>query len=353
MLHVLYGPDEFRASEALRLLRGKLDEDGSLSTNTSTLAGRNLKPHELIQHASALPFLAPARLVIVEGLLTAAGGRKGVVEAWQSFLDFLPLMPETNHVVLLEPPPRRERGSERRDRDAVGRSPLLTALKQRPNVMVTEFQELKSWARGGPSEVAQWLQDRAVRQGISIEPRAIEALGELVGANLRALAGELEKLATFTDGRTITADDVHLLTPQAREEVIFDLVDAVVEGHAARGLTILRDMMTRETASAGTVQVMIARQLRLLVRATELLEARASQDDVASTIGVRGYPLTKLMRQARATNSQAAEAGLRAAEAADHAVKTGRLQSDKADVLALELLVVQLAALAPHARTRR
>ncbi len=337
-LHVLYGPDEFRAAEALRALRDSLDTDGTLADSIVTLAGKSVSPQELVQHASAPPFLAPARLVIVEGLLTAAGTRKGVVDTWQPFLDFLPMMPEANHLVLLEPPPKAN------DRDTVGRSPLLTALKQRPNVTVTHFPELKTWARGGPSEVSQWLQDRAVRRGISIEPRAIEALAELVGANLRALAGELEKLATYTDGRTITAEDVRLLTPQAREERIFDLVDAVVEGQAARALQLLRRMLQDGSETPGHVQIMVARQLRMIVRATELLEARASQDEVANTTGVRGFPLTKLMRQARATHRGAAEAALRAAEDTDHAIKTGRLTSD---VLALELLVVQLASLAP------
>jgi DNA polymerase-3 subunit delta len=251
-------------------------------------------------------------------------------------------MPETNHIVLMEGPKRDERDG------GIGRSPLLTALKQRPNVTVTEFLELKTWARGGPSEVAQWLQDRAVRRSISIEPAAIEALAELVGANLRALASELDKLAAYTDGRTVTADDVRTLTPQAREERIFDLVDAIVEGQAATALRLLRRMLEDGSQTAGYVQIMVARQLRLIVRATELLEMHASQDDVASTTGVRGFPLTKLMRQARGTHRGAAEAALRAAEATDHAIKTGKFTSD---VLAMELLVVQLAALAPrHAR---
>jgi DNA polymerase III subunit delta len=334
VLHVLHGPDEFRASEALRALRDSLDTDGSLATNTITVLGRSLTAQELIQHASALPFLSPARLVVVEGLLGAVGGRRGVVEAWQPFLDFLPHMPETNHVVLLEIPKRDERGG------GVGRSPLLTALKQRPNVQVAEFFELKTWAKGGPSEVAQWLQDRAVRRGISIEPAAIEALAELVGANLRGLATELDKLAAYTDGRTINAEDVRTLTPQAREERIFDLVDAIVEGQAATALRLLRKMLEDGSQTAGYVQIMVARQLRLIVRATELLEMNAS--------GIRGFPLTKLMRQARGTHRGAAEAALRAAEATDHAIKTGKFTSD---VLALELLVVQLSGLAPrHSR---
>ncbi len=349
-LHVLYGSDEFRASEALRELRASLDEDGSLATNTTTVPGRGLSPNDLIQHASALPFLAPARLVIVEGLLTAVGARKGVVDTWQPFLDFLPQMPETNHIVLREPPPKKNDYG----RDSALKGPLLNALKQRPNVTVTEFTELKAYgSRGTPSPVAQWLQDRAVRNGISIEPRAIEALAELMGSDLRAGANELEKLWVYTDGQTITADVVRLLTPQAREERIYDLVDAVVEGQAPRALGLLRDMLTRETETPGRVQSSITRQLRALVRATELLEDRCSQEDIASATGVRGYPLTKLMRQARSTNRPAVEAGLRAAEAADHSVKTGRLQSDKPDVLALELLVVQLTTLLAPRRTRR
>ena len=341
MLHVLYGTDEFRAAEALRTLRDQLDTDGSLASNVTTVAGRGLSPHELIQHGSALPFLAPVRLVVVEGLLTSLGNRRGLVDAWQPFLDFLPTMPESNHIVLLEPPPRDDRES------AVGRSSLLGALKQRPNVTVTEFRELKAWARGGPSEVAQWLQDRAVRRHVSIEPRAIEALAELVGANLRALASELDKLQTYVDGRTITEADVRTLTPMVREERIFDLIDAIVEGHAANALRLLRRMLEDGSETPGHIQILVARQLRLLVRATELLEGRASQDDVAAATNVRGFPLTKLMRQARATHRGAAEAALRAVETTDHAIKTGRL----ADELALELLVTRLAALAPrHAR---
>ncbi|GMU41566.1 MAG: hypothetical protein AMXMBFR23_24320 [Chloroflexota bacterium] len=339
MLYILTGPDEFRASERLRELRASLDEDGSLAANTSTLAGRGLTPQELLQHASALPFLAPARLVVVEGLLGAVGGRRGATDAWQPFIDFVPNMPPTNHVVLIEPPKRDGRGDE-----PGGRSGLLAALRGLPNVTVEQFPLLREWARGGPSEVAQWLQDRAVRRGISIEPGAIGALADLMGANLRGLAGELEKLWTYTGGRTITAADVHLLTPQSREESIFELVDAIVEGHASNGLRLLRRMLDDGSETTGHVQLLVARQFRLLVRATEILEAGGSQEDVTAATNARGFPLTKLMRQARSTRRGAVEAALRAVEASDFAVKTGRLT----DVLALELLVVQLAALAPR-----
>ena len=339
MLHVIHGDDEFRAAEAVQALRASIDSDGSLATNTSVLAARGLTPQTLVQHAAAMPFLAPARLVIVEGLLTALGARRGVAEAWQPFLDFLPSLPETNHVVLLEPPPKRD------DRTAgVGRSPLLGALRAHANVTVTELIALKTWARGGPSEVTRWLQDRAVARRIAVEPRALEALTDLVGANLRMLASELDKLAAYAGDRAITLEDVRLLTPQAREERIFDLVDAVVEGRAADGLRFLRRMLEDGSETPSHIFSLIARQLRQMVRAGELLEARAPADAIAQATGARGYPLEKLTRQARAAGRGASEAALRAVEGADYAVKTGRL----AEALALELLVVRLAELAPR-----
>jgi DNA polymerase III subunit delta len=344
VLHVLYGPDEFRASEALREIRASLNGDGSLASNTSTLNGRGLTPQELLQHASAIPFLAEARLVVVEGLLTALGARRGVETAWQPFLDFLPQMPPTNHVVMIETPKRDDRD------DPVTKSPLLAALKALPNVRVQRFDELKMWARGGPSEVAQWLQDRAVKAGVSIEPAAIQALADLMGANLRGLATELEKLQTYAGPRTITAADVRLLTPHSREESIFELVDAIVEGHASNGLRLLRRMLDDKSETPGDVQIRVARQLRQLIRATEILERGGSPDDVTAATKARGFPLTKLMRQARATQRPAVEAALRVMEESDHAVKTGRLDEE----LALELVIVRLASLAPrNARARR
>ncbi|MQC17298.1 MAG: hypothetical protein DWG82_03570, partial [Chloroflexi bacterium] len=67
-------------AEALQAIRDGLDTDGALATNTTTVPGRNLTPEALIQHASAFPFLAEARLVVVEGLISSAGSRRGIVD---------------------------------------------------------------------------------------------------------------------------------------------------------------------------------------------------------------------------------------------------------------------------------
>jgi DNA polymerase-3 subunit delta len=237
--------------------------------------------------------------------------------------------------VLRESPPRRD---DRRD--AVGRSPLLAALKNTEGATVQEFPLLRVYGgRGRPSPVATWLRERAERTGVAIEDGAIQRLVDFVGADLRTLASELEKLATYAGERSIGAADVDALTPEAREQTVFEVVDAVVEGRAPAALRTLDRMLTSGAEPPLRIQAMLARQVRHLVRATELIAAGASEDEVGAACGVRGFPATKLMRQARASSAPQAEAALRAIEASDTKVKTGELP----ERLALELLVVDLA----------
>lgn len=338
MLHFYFGPDDFRIHEEYGRLRDSLDGDGLLATNTTLPPVRGLRPQELIQQIAAVPFLAEARLVVVEGLLSLLGGGQAVLREWQPLLDVIPELPPTNHLVLLE---------HLRDRDqqlALGRSALAKALRAVENADVKEFRELSIYGRGGEaSDLTAWLRARARERDVGIEPPAIQELVDLVGANLWSLATEIDKLGRYAAGRAVSADDVRALTPESAHAGIFDLVDAVVEGRGGPALLLLRRMLDQGTDTPPSIQGMIARQIRNLVRATELLEGGADQRTVGEATGVRSqFPLGKLMRQARASSRPAAEAALRELERSDHAVKTGRIDA----VLALELLVTRLAAMA-------
>lgn len=335
------GSDDFRLREAFAELRATLDTDGLLSANTTVLAARNLDPGEVVQHVTTAPFLAGARLVVVEGLLVAVGARRGALEPWQLLLDVLPQLPPTNHLALLEPTRERE------DRIAIERSPLLRALRAVPGADVREFRELRTFGRESGNEVARWLSARAQARGVAIEHAAVDTLAELVGADLWALSGELDKLAQYAGDRPITAADVRALTPAVKEADLFALIDAAVEGRADAALRQLRQRLEQGSDTPAAVLAMLARQLRHLVRAAELVEQRAPESAIGEATGVtHPYALSKLVRQAGALGRSAAEAGLRAVAAADYAAKSGALD----EALALELLVADLAAIAPARR---
>ncbi len=58
---------------------------------------------------------------------------------------------------------------------------------------------------------------------------ALEILIDRVGGNFRLLQSELNKLALYSDGNTITKKDVDLLVGHAREDEYFELSDAVTK----------------------------------------------------------------------------------------------------------------------------
>ena len=341
MLHLYLGStqanrnsDDFRLHEAYGALRARLDTDGMLELNTAELPARGLTPEELVSHASTVPFLANARLVVVAGLIVSLGSAKGVAATWQPLLDALPMLPESNHIVLLEPAPTRDA------RTTLGRSPLLRALRAIEGTDMRQFAALSLYGRGsGGNEVAAWLLDRAQRRGASLERSAAERLSELLGADLWALSTELDKLVRYAGDRPVAVADVELLTTAARDEDVFALVDDAVDGRTSSALLRLRRLLEGGAEHPVHLQALIARQLRNLIRAGELIEQGASREEIGRATGVKHhYPLGRLVTQAEAIGRPAAERALRAVEAADHAVKTGRYP----DVLALELLLTSL-----------
>lgn len=344
MLHLYTGSlepnrnsDPFRLHEAAAALRRTLDTDGMLGTNTSVLQARGLTPDLLLQHLGTVPFLAQARLVIVEGLVTHAGGGRQAVEAWQPVLDALEAIPPTNHLLLLEP------AAEREERMTLGRSALLSALAELPDADVQHFSELRLAARRGRgqwvNEVAEWTEQRAQDSGIALGPGVSELLAELIGGDLWALSSELAKLGTYAGERPVTQEDVRLLTAQAREAEIFALIDAIAEGRGAEALRLARRRVEHGAEHPGRIRGAITNQVRNIIRTAELLERGADEDAIKQATGARHpLPLRKVQEQARSIGRPAAEAALVAIERSDYAVKTGALP----EILALDLLVVDL-----------
>jgi len=110
------------------------------------------------------------------------------------------------------------------------------------------------------------LVEAAAQRGKKIARDAAELLVELVGADLAALDGEIEKLATYV-GRTetITAEDVSSLVAATAAPAAFAMTDALVAGDAAAALKALDGMLARrgdEFAALGRIAAHLRRALR-------------------------------------------------------------------------------------------
>jgi DNA polymerase-3 subunit delta len=324
MFYILFGPDEFSLREELERIKDGLGDRESLASNTTIFEGKQVGLNQLMDACIALPFLGSHRLIIVEGLLARFEGDRGELKKgdkgeWGELQKRVDGMPPSTVLILVDG--QIKKGNA-----------LLKGLA--PLASVKEFPLLKGAALGG------WIRERVKEGKGTISPEAVRMLASLVGENLWVLASEIEKLLLYTMGRRIDEGDVKQVVSYAREANVFTMVDALIEGRAARAAPLLHQLL-QEGDTAPYLLVMITRQLRLLVQSKELSLQGFSAAEVKARLALTSdYVLNKALEQGRSYSMGRLEQVYRKLLETDLSIKRGLWKSE----LALDLLVAELCA---------
>jgi DNA polymerase-3 subunit delta len=332
MLYILYGQDDFSLNQAMAKIKADLGDREMLATNTTNLEGQHLTLSELRNKCGAAPFLCSHRLVIVDGLLgrfevkqskpRSGRGKSGNgLGEWEGLASYIKQMPETTVLMLV-------------DEEVKGQNPLLKKLS--PLAEVRTFPLLRG------RDLKDWIRQRVKGEGGDITPQAVNLLAELIGGDLWAMDGEIQKLLLYSQGRPISEDDVRKLVSHIQEANIFALVDAVAEGRTELAQRILHRLYDEGVAPI-YILTMITRQFRLIAQAGDLGKG-LSRLQIQDRLGLKSsYSLDKTLGQAKLYDFEGVKRAYDKLLETDLAIKTGKY-SDK---LALELLVTELACLNP------
>ncbi len=329
MLYILQGQDSYSVSRELESIKKSLGDDDMLKMNTSSLDGKEVTARELIDICSAVPFLSSARLVVVEGMLSRheettgykgrkkkQGGSKKDIQEWQELVDFIPVMPATTVLVLVE-----------------GK----LSEKNRLFSLLRTVAQVKSFPQLSERSLAGWVHNRIRESGTTISNEAVELLVQLIGPDLWSMSSEIDKIVTFKKGEPITEKDVQSLTCYARETNIFNLVDAVISGQAGRAELMLDNMLGHGAAPA-LILTMITRQFRLILMAREL-HGKEGRQQIMQKMGIRSdYVYDMLIKQAGLFSMEQLRWAYESILDTDIAIKTGRYHED----LAIGMLVSSL-----------
>lgn len=334
MVYILHGDDDFTRAEHVKKLRAEMGDPQFADLNTTILDGRRLSFGELRHHADAIPFLAVKRLVIVEGMLARLDPRakksedgegeeievESNSELKEQLLDYLPVLPETTDLVFVE------------SKSLAKNNPILKfAEKEKKRVAVKQF------APPPADALPDWIIDHAEKKGGKIEFSAANDLALFVGADLRALDNELEKLITYRRGETIRREDVRKLVAPAQEASIFDLVDALGQCKTQVALELLHDQL-RHNAEPLYLLAMITRQYRVLLQTRDLAARGVPQDQIPKQLGLHPFVARKVSEQSRNYSVEQLEGIMRRLLDTDLGLKTSRVDP----TVALDLLVVEL-----------
>ena len=320
MFYVLHGDDIFTRTEELDRLRDRVGDTGMAELNTTLLDGRTVTWDELLQHSDSLPFLSDRRLIIVSGLLTRLTQR-GTSATDQQFLErlleHLPHLPPTTRLVFVE------------DRPLPDRHPVLALARSQEDGYERPF------TRPSGHALTRWVYQRVSQEGGQIESQAVQALCTFVGNDLYQLHHEVQKLVAYTDGeRAITEDDVHTLTPQARQGNVFDLVDALGQRNGSLAARTYHDLLAMGEHPLGILG-MITRQFRLMIQVKELSPQFPTVSALAHALHQSPYPIRKILVQSHNYSMQQLRTIYHKLLDVDVSIKTGQTEA----TLALDTLI--------------
>jgi len=172
--------------------------------------------------------------------------------------------------------------------------PIVKLLSPFPEttVVVRELKPLKEY------EAKPWLEERAARLGKRIEPEARDRLIEVTGCDPAVLAGELEKLALFTDERrVIKLDDIELLSGWVKSFEGYEIENVLLAADVKRALLVL-DRLFRDGHRGEEIVGQMTRFFRdLLMTKLQLREGKPRKEIFAELKPQISFSFRKLYEE--------------------------------------------------------
>lgn len=318
-LYLLYGPEDYLRDAAARAVADAALKGAALREfNESAYSLTSADVQQAIAAAEQLPMMAGRRVVRVTDF-----GR--LREADEEALVRYVTRPVESSVVIFV--------ADDLDKRRKLSKTLLDACAS------VEFAELKD------AELAAWARDRLRHLGAHADERTLRQVVALVGASVRQLATELEKLATaaLPEGQ-ITMEMVDGLVGRSRELSNFELSDHLIARDRRRALETLRKLLD-DGAEPVMLIGLLASNFHRLALAKELMSRGAPEQEVFRVVNMPFSQRKDFLATAR--RADAGELGRRLARIAeaDLAIKTSLGGGgERGSRLQLEMLVCELSA---------
>lgn len=233
-VYLFHGADDFLKEERLRDVMARATEPSTREFNVESLRGEGLDVATLSAALDALPMLAERRVVVLHdpGAL-----KKPARQRLDRFLG----APAPEVLLILVAP-----AGAKADAALVGHK----------SVASVEFKALVN------DDLLKWI-DHRVRNacGTTITPEAASLLASYGGNDLALLAGELQKLASFTGGAPIDHAAVDAVTGMRPGHTLGDLLDLAAVRDTNGAIGMVEEVLSQPKQSAVTLVMALATQM--------------------------------------------------------------------------------------------
>jgi len=189
--------------------------------NLSRINARDTSFRDLLDEVSVMPFIAEKRLIMVYGI------------------------------------PKCEKEEISALSDHIHPDVLLLFIEQKLDKRLSATKELLKVAEVEEcnpvvgAALRSWITQFAASLGGTVEPKAAEALIELLGEDQDLISQELGKLTLYAQGRAINIKDVEELVMCSGERQVWGLMDLIGQGKEDEALKFIRRLMRQGESAQG------------------------------------------------------------------------------------------------------
>ena len=319
--YIFYGEESYLREYYLGKLREALVPPGFETFNYHALEGRDLTAESLTEMAEAMPMMAERTLLVVTDWDLFKLGEDQRTKLTALLEDLPPYCCLVFVYDTLEYKPNRTQKK------------LCKALDAR--VEAVEFRAASS------TDLLPWIARRFRALGKDIDRQTAEYLVFTCGGLMTGLLPEIEKIAAYAKGKTVTRADVDAVADPVLSAEVFKLSDAVLQGRYDEAASILGDLLKMQTEPI-MILAALGGQLRRIWSARLALDSGRDRYWLMELWGMRSdYPAKLLLSAARRTTVEWCAQAVRQCQVLDRRMKSERGVDSAGE---LKLLLVRLAA---------
>lgn len=288
--------------------------------NCSSLDGKGLRVRDILDEISTAPFIAPKRLVIING----------VPKLTKEDMDVLMEAQHPDCILLfVDPTPDKRLG---------GVKVLLkiATLKECPPL------------RG--RQLTEWLNRMAAAENTSLTPDAADELVRIVGEDQEMLFQEIRKASSYAVGRSITKKDIQALAVPSGDQEIWHLTNLICQGNRSEALLFAQALLARGEDPYGLWSILLWMLRGIVCVTSAVSEGQRNPATIASSFSLPFPTVKNVLGLAGKVKVAALEDTVRWAAGSDIDLKTGgyRATADAPQELValIDMLIVRCTKLA-------
>ena len=312
--YVFYGEESYLREYYLGELRKKLVPPGFETFNYHALEGKDLTAQVLTETAEAMPMMAERTLTVVTDWDLFKLGE----DQREKLIALLEDLPPYGCIVF-----------------------VYDTLEYKPNRTMKKLCKAVEFPAASSADLIPWISRRFKALGKEIDRAAAEYLIFTCGALMTGLVPEIEKIAAYAKGKTVTQADIDAVADPVLSAEVFKLSDAVLQGQYDRAASILGDLLKMQTEPI-MILAALGSQLRRIWTARLALDSGRDRYWLMELWGMKSdYPAKLLLNAARRTTAQWCAQAVRRCQELDRRMKSERGVDSAGE---LKLLLVWLAA---------